>query len=107
MLQKHTATTDNLTNILTAATGNGISDDEIMAKTHLAYDELLKYLSVLFQSELIEYDETTNLLETSEKGRRVLETCKEIQKFIYTELKDEVDPLWFSKVNHDLLPELK
>lgn len=83
MSQKNASVTDTLTIILASATGKGVSDEEIMVRTHLSYNYFMRYLSVLFQNALIEYDASTNLLKTSEKGKRLLATCKEIQKFIH------------------------
>ena len=82
MPQKNASVTDTLTIILASATGNGVSDKEMILKTHLSYNYFMRYLAVLFQNALIEYDESTSLLRTSEKGKRLLATCKEIQKFI-------------------------
>ncbi|OLC23269.1 MAG: hypothetical protein AUJ08_02295 [Thaumarchaeota archaeon 13_1_40CM_3_50_5] len=83
MVHNNATVTDTLAIILASAMGKGVSDKEIMSRTHLSYDYLLRYLTVLFQNVLIEYDESTNLLKTSEKGKRILATCKEIQKFIH------------------------
>jgi predicted transcriptional regulator len=83
MSQRNASVTDTLTTILASATGKGASDKDIMVRTHLSYNYFMRYLTVLFQNALIEYDESKNLIKTSEKGKRLLATCKEIQEFIH------------------------
>jgi predicted transcriptional regulator len=55
---------------------------KIQRPTYLSYARLQEYLELLQNEELIKYNKRTGLYLTTEKGKRYLQECDEIQKLL-------------------------
>ena len=73
--------TEIVGNILEAANG-GVSKIKIMYFAFLSYNQLKEYLSVLVETNLIEYLEGANKYKTTEKGLFFLKMHNEIRKLL-------------------------
>jgi len=69
---KYRSRTDIVGLILEAANG-GATKTRIMYKAFLSYAQLKEYLGVLLQNEVLEYEDETQLIRTTEKGIRLLQ----------------------------------
>jgi len=69
--------------ILDAANG-GETKTKIMYFAFLSYNQVKEYLSILIESNLIEYLEGTNKFRTTEKGLNYLKMHTEIGELLQT-----------------------
>jgi predicted transcriptional regulator len=72
---KYRSRIDIISVILDAANGgtDGLMKTKIMYQAYLSHDQMKEYLSVLIESELLNYDVYTRKFKTTEKGLRFLE----------------------------------
>jgi predicted transcriptional regulator len=84
---KYRGRTEILGNILDAANG-GASKTKIMYKAFLSYDQLKEYLSVLIETNLIEYLDGTRTFKTTEKGLNFLKMHNELGELLLTKIKN-------------------
>ncbi len=73
--------TEIVGNILDASNG-GASKTKIMYTAFLSYNQLMEYLSVLIENNLIEYLDGTKTFKTTEKGLNFLKTHNEIGELL-------------------------
>ncbi|MFL6318029.1 MAG: winged helix-turn-helix domain-containing protein, partial [Nitrososphaeraceae archaeon] len=57
----------------------------IMYKAFLSYAQLKEYLGVLLQNEVLEYEDETQLIRTTEKGIRVLQMYNQFDEMMSIE----------------------
>jgi predicted transcriptional regulator len=72
---KYRSRIDIISVILDAANGgtDGLTKTKIMYQAYLSHEQIKEYLSVLIESELLNYDVYTRKFKTTEKGLRFLE----------------------------------
>jgi predicted transcriptional regulator len=86
---KYRGRTEILGNILDAANEGGATKTKIMYKAFLGYDQLKEYLSVLIETNLIEYLDGTQTYKTTEKGLHYLKMHNELGELLLTKIKDQ------------------
>jgi len=71
-------------NILDATNGGGggATKTKIMFAAFLSYGQLKEYLSLLIETNLLEYLDGTNTYKTTEKGLHFLKMHNEIRKLL-------------------------
>jgi predicted transcriptional regulator len=84
---KYRGRTEILGNILDAANG-GATKTKIMYKAFVSYDQLKEYLSVLIETNLIEYLDGTKVFRTTEKGLNYLKMYNELGELLLTKIKN-------------------
>jgi predicted transcriptional regulator len=84
---KYRSRSDIVGLLLDAANGGGVTKTKLMYKAYLSFNQLREYLTLLVETDLIEY-EVGQTYRTTEKGMRVLHLQNEI---------DEVAPVSFIK----------
>ena len=72
--------------ILDAANGGsgGLTKTKIMYQAYLSHEQIKEYLSVLIESELLNYDVYTRKFKTTEKGLRLLDTYNQMSDVMKT-----------------------
>ena len=80
---KYRGRTEIVSNILDAANGRA-TKTKIMYKAFLSYSQLIEYLSVLIENNLLEYLEGTKTFRTTEKGINFLKMHNEIGELLQT-----------------------
>ena len=65
--------------------GGGITKTMIMYKAYLSHAQLKKYLALLLENGMLDYDQTTAQYKTTEKGNRFLKTYNQINEVIERE----------------------
>jgi predicted transcriptional regulator len=78
---KYRSRTDIVGLILEAANG-GATKTRIMYKAFLSYAQLKEYLGVLLQNEVLEYEDETQLIRTTEKGIRLLQMYSQFDEMM-------------------------
>ncbi|MFL6421790.1 MAG: winged helix-turn-helix domain-containing protein [Nitrososphaeraceae archaeon] len=78
---KYRSRTDIVGLILEAANG-GATKTKIMYKAFLSYAQLKEYLGVLLQNEVLEYEDETQLIRTTEKGIRLLQMYNQFDEMM-------------------------
>ncbi|MFL6321397.1 MAG: winged helix-turn-helix domain-containing protein [Nitrososphaeraceae archaeon] len=81
---KYRSRTDIFGLILEAANG-GATKTRIMYKAFLSYAQLKEYLGVLLQNEVLEYEDETQLIRTTEKGIRLLQMYNQFDEMMSIE----------------------
>ena len=81
---KYRSRTDIVGLILEAANG-GATKTRIMYKAFLSYAQLKEYLGVLLQNEVLEYEDETQLIRTTEKGIRLLQMYNQFDEMMSIE----------------------
>ncbi|MFL6370959.1 MAG: winged helix-turn-helix domain-containing protein, partial [Nitrososphaeraceae archaeon] len=81
---KYRSRTDIVGLILEAANG-GATKTRIMYKAFLSYAQLKEYLGVLLQNEVLEYEDETQLIRTTEKGIRLLQMYSQFDEMMSIE----------------------
>jgi predicted transcriptional regulator len=76
--------------ILGTANGGGTKKIKMMYQANLSYAQLKKYLMVLTERDLLQYDLDTQTFKTTEKGHKFLET--------YNQLDDLMNPKKYVQV---------
>jgi predicted transcriptional regulator len=84
---KYRGRTEILGNILDAANG-GATKTKIMYKAFLGYDQLKEYLSVLIETNLIEYVDEIQTYKTTEKGLHYLKMHNKPGELFLTKIKN-------------------
>ena len=79
--------TEIVGNILDAANG-GTSKTKIMYVSFLSYGQLKENLSILIESNLIEYLDGDNKFKTTEKGLNFLKMHNQIEELLHTTTKN-------------------
>ncbi|MFL6455897.1 MAG: winged helix-turn-helix domain-containing protein [Nitrososphaeraceae archaeon] len=81
---KYRSRTDIVGLMLEAANG-GATKTKIMYKAFLSYAQLKEYLGVLLQNEVLEYEDETQLIRTTEKGIRLLQMYNQFDEMMSIE----------------------
>ena len=83
---KYRSRIDIISVILDAANGGsgGLTKTKIMYQAYLSHDQMKEYLSVLIESELLNYDVYTRKFKTTEKGLRFLDTYNQMSDVMKT-----------------------
>jgi predicted transcriptional regulator len=68
--------------ILDVANGGNSTRTKIMYEAFLSYFQLKEYLTILTEKNLITYDSVTQTYKTTEKGLRLIQSCKELDDMI-------------------------
>ena len=68
--------------ILEAANGGGETKTKIMYFAFLSYNQVKEYLSILIETNLLEYLDGTHKFKTTEKGLFFLKMHNEIRKLL-------------------------
>jgi predicted transcriptional regulator len=55
-----------------------ITKSKLMYKSFLSYRQLKEYLTLLTEKDLLIYDTITRTYKTTEKGKRLLKLCNEL-----------------------------
>ncbi|HKO41116.1 MAG TPA: winged helix-turn-helix domain-containing protein [Nitrososphaeraceae archaeon] len=84
---KYRGRTEILGNILDAANG-GATKTKIMYKAFVSYDQLKEYLSVLIETNLIEYLDGNKVFRTTEKGLNYLKMYNELGELLLTKINN-------------------
>ena len=71
-----------ISEILDAANGGNATKTKLMYKAYLSFGQIKEYLSVLIESELLNYDVYTRKFKTTEKGLRFLDTFNQMSDMI-------------------------
>ena len=85
---KYRSRTEIVGNILDAANGRA-TKTKIMYKAFLSYSQLIEYLSVLIENNLLEYLEGTKTYRTTEKGLNFLKMHNEIEELLRTTIEND------------------
>jgi predicted transcriptional regulator len=72
--------------LLNAADGGGATKTKLMYSAFISFNQLKEYLSLLAEKGLIQYEDGTHTLRTTEKGIHFLKLQREI---------DEIAPITF------------
>jgi predicted transcriptional regulator len=83
-VMKYRSRTDITAQILEAANG-GSTKTKIMYKSFLSFAQLKEYLSMLVQNNLIQFDETTQMYKTTDKGYKFLGIYNQMSEFVAPE----------------------
>jgi predicted transcriptional regulator len=78
---KYRSRTEIVCNILDATNG-GATKTKIMYFAFLSYAQLKEYLSVLIETNLIEYSNGTQTFKTTEKGLNYIKMYREIGELL-------------------------
>ncbi len=78
---KYRSRTEIIAMILEIAS-QGVTKTKIMYKAYLSYSQLNQYMSFLIENKLIECKPGTELYTLTEKGRKVVHVCKELDDMI-------------------------
>jgi len=78
---KYRSRTDIVSSILESANG-GTTKTKIMYKAYLSYAQLKEYLSVLIESNLLEYEEGERKYRTTQRGLQFLKTYEQIGEMV-------------------------
>ena len=83
---KYRSRIDIISVILDAANGgtDGLTKIKIMYQAYLSREQIKEYLSVLIESELLNYDVYTRKFKTTEKGLRFLDTYNQMSDVMKT-----------------------
>ena len=83
---KYRSRIDIISVILDAANGgtDGLTKTKIMYQAYLSHEQIKEYLSVLIESELLNYDVYTRKFKTIEKGPRFLDTYNQMSDVMNT-----------------------
>ena len=82
---KYRSRTDIVGLILEAANGGGATKTKIMYKAFLSYAQLKEYLTILMESNLLEYEEGRQFYRTTEKGIRFLHMYVQVHEMMSIE----------------------
>ena len=85
---KHRSRTEITAMILEAANG-GATKTKIMYNVYLTYNQLKDYLSVMIESNLIEYLEGTRTFKTTEKGLNFIKMHNAIGELLHTTIGND------------------
>jgi predicted transcriptional regulator len=89
MQNKNRDRTDIIRQILDITNGTeNITKTKFMYKTFLSYRQLKEYLMLLTEKDLLSYDPLTQRYTTTEKGKRLLRFCTELNEM----MKNEAQP---------------
>ena len=91
---KYRSRIDIISVILDAANGGsgGLTKTKIMYQAYLSHEQIKEYLSVLIESELLNYDVYTWKFKTTEKGLRFLEIYNQMSDV--TKIQQRQHHLW-------------
>jgi predicted transcriptional regulator len=78
MHMKYRDKLDIISDILGVASGGGVTKIKIMYRAFLSYPQLREYLTILTESNLLNYDAYTQTFKTTQKGLRFLNTYNQI-----------------------------
>ena len=83
---KYRSRIDIISVILDATNGgaDGLTKIKIMYQAYLSHEQIKEYLSVLIESELLNYDVYTRKFKTTEKGLRFLDTYNQMSDVMKT-----------------------
>lgn len=79
---KYRNRTEIASQILEAANGVGTTKTRLMYKSFLSYKQLKEYTSVLVENGLLDFDETTQVYKTTEKGLWFLKLYNQLSECI-------------------------
>lgn len=82
--------TEIISSILETANGGNTKKFKMMSQANLSYAQLKKYLMVLTERDLLQYDLDTQTFKTTEKGHKFLET--------YNQLDELMNPIEYVQV---------
>ncbi|HZI70736.1 MAG TPA: winged helix-turn-helix domain-containing protein [Nitrososphaeraceae archaeon] len=82
---KNRSKTDIVGLILEVANGGGATKTKIMYKAFLSYAQLKEYLTILMESNLLEYEEGRQIYRTTEKGMRFLQMYVQVHEMMSIE----------------------
>jgi predicted transcriptional regulator len=82
---KNRSKTDIAGLILEVANGGGATKTKIMYKAFLSYAQLKEYLTILMESNLLEYEEGRQFYRTTEKGIRFLQMYVQVHEMMSIE----------------------
>ena len=87
---KYRSRIDIISVILDAANGgtDGLTKTKIMYQVYLSHEQIKEYLSVLIESELLNYDVYTRKFKTTEKGLRFLDTYNQMSDVMKTNINN-------------------
>ncbi len=64
---------------ITNGTAENITKTKLMYSTFLTYRQIKEYLTLLTEKELLNYDSLTQTYKTTEKGKKLLQFCNELE----------------------------
>jgi predicted transcriptional regulator len=84
---KYRTRTEIIRDILQTArsAGNGAGKTQLMYNAFLSYRQIGEYLTILFDSDLLQYDFDTRRFRITEKGHSFLQLCYQIGDLIEVE----------------------
>ena len=67
-----------------AQVGNGVNKTKIMYSAFLSFPQLKEYLAFMLENQLLEHvTENKNIYRTTEKGKRFLNSCREMTSMLF------------------------
>jgi predicted transcriptional regulator len=81
---KYRSRTEIVGQILEAANG-GSTKTKIMYNAFLSYAQLKEYLIVLVENNLLEFNQSEHLYETTNKGHKYLKAYRQMSDFVFKE----------------------
>ena len=74
----------DITNLILKSTIKGTTKTKIMYKAYLSYKQVQEYLKYLQQSDLLTFEEKTQLYRPTEKGFKYLNLSQELNEMVVT-----------------------
>jgi len=74
----------DITNLILKSTIKGTTKTKIMYKAYLSYKQVQEYLKYLQQSDLLTFEEETQLYRPTEKGFKYLNLSQELNEMVVT-----------------------
>jgi predicted transcriptional regulator len=82
---KYRSRTEIVSEVLKSASDSGATKTKIMYKAFLSYAQLLEYLAMLTENELLSYNQGDQTVKTTQKGYRFLKIHDEIDDLMIGE----------------------
>jgi len=74
----------DITNLILKSTIKGTTKTKIMYKAYLSYKQVQEYLKYLQRSDLLTFEEETQLYRPTEKGFKYLNLSQELNEMVVT-----------------------
>lgn len=106
MQNKNRDRTDIIRQILDITNGTeNITKTKFMYKTFLSYRQLKEYLMLLTEKDLLSYDPLAQRYTTTEKGKRLLRFCTELNEMMKNEAQPGQRPSNYGLISQHYLGE--
>ena len=72
----------DITNLILKSTIKGTTKTKIMYKAYLSYTQVMEYLKVLQENDLLKFERGTQLYRTTEKGFKFLSASNQLNELL-------------------------